>query len=211
MGESSSLRGAVIMFDGPDYVGKSTQLALVSETLKADGLNVYTTRYNGGTPIGEALRKVMLGDYERPPETDLYINLAQQHALTQQINTERQQGKVILVDRSPMSIIAYQIYGSHIDENRGFAGTDEVMRLHRPDLLICYQAPESVLAKRRQLDKHKADYFESKSRQYFEDVAEGYGVAAKRYSAKILDASGSISEVHETTMKALEDLATALS
>ncbi len=125
------------MFDGPDYVGKTSQLALVKRDLEVDKLKVYNARYNGGTPIGEALREVMLDDYERPAMTDLYINLAQQYALATALQQPRDDGNIILIDRSPLSIIAYQIFGSGADKTRGYQAADEILGLLPPDLIIC--------------------------------------------------------------------------
>jgi len=198
------------MFDGSDYVGKTTQLALVSNTLERAGQNVYHTRYNGGTPIGEALRQVMLGADERPPMTDLYINLAQQYAAAGNLEQQRKKGSIVLVDRSPLSIIAYQVHGGGVNEKRGYEVADEVMKLLSPDLIIFYQAPEEVLAMwRKEGHDHPKDFFESKSPKYFQKVAEGYQEAAEHYNALTIEASGTIDEVHKATMQALEDFSTS--
>ena len=66
--------GLVVAFEGPDGVGKSTQLALASEELVENGWAVHATRNLGGTPIGEDLRKVMLSEHERPAETDFHLS-----------------------------------------------------------------------------------------------------------------------------------------
>ncbi len=52
--------GLVIIFEGIDGVGKTTQLELARKELEKAGWPVVTTRNMGGTPIGEALREVMM-------------------------------------------------------------------------------------------------------------------------------------------------------
>src|SRR5438270_2506303 len=101
--------GSIIIFDGIDGVGKSTQLKLAEEVLTQNGWSTKTARNLGGTPIGEELRKVIKSDIPRPPETNLYISAAIQEALIQSMAEDRQQGKLILMDRGPLSLAAYEI------------------------------------------------------------------------------------------------------
>lgn len=193
--------GAVVMFDGPDWIGKTTQVNFAAKSLVDQSYKVLTTRVNGGSPIGEALRAVMLGDYERPVMTDLLIHMAQQYALCIELARHRQEGMAILVDRSPMSIIAYQIYGEGLDEATGYKAADEVMTLYQPELLIAYTAPQKIIQERRKTANREEDYFERQSVEYFERVAEGYAVAAKRYGAHVVDASHEAGMVHAETMQ----------
>ena len=93
--------GVIVMFDGPDGVGKSTQLQLATQDLEAQGYTIHTTRVVDGTPIGEALRKVLFADFARSPKTDLFIARAMYAELCEDLQKERQQAKIILVDRSP--------------------------------------------------------------------------------------------------------------
>jgi dTMP kinase len=53
-------RGKFITFDGIDGAGKSSHIAGVTESLRARGLTVGSTREPGGTPLGEKLRELLL-------------------------------------------------------------------------------------------------------------------------------------------------------
>ena len=55
-------RGRFIVLDGPDGGGKSTQAALLCEALTKEGRTVELTREPGGTPLGERVREILLGE-----------------------------------------------------------------------------------------------------------------------------------------------------
>jgi dTMP kinase len=196
--------GFLVMFEGMDGTGKTTQLQLAEQKLQHGNYSVTTKRTPGGTPIGEALRGVLLDSTPRPPMTDLYIALAIQEPLNEAIDVERQQGATILLDRGPLSIAAYQIYGSGIDEATGWRYVDEHMKHLQPDLVIVYDCePQEALARARQKSAH-SDYFENMPDSYFERVSNGYQAAAQRYSSVVIDASQSIEAIHTQTMQYIE-------
>jgi dTMP kinase len=199
--------GLVIMFEGIDGVGKTTQLELVQEALEADGWPVFPTRNMGGTPIGEAFRTVLLSDLERPPLTDFYASLAIQEPLIAVINQARKQGKIVLMDRGPLSLAAYQIYGGGIDASLGWRHVESGMDRIKPDRVILYDIdPNTALARVRNPSK-QSDYFESKPLDYFQDVADGFKAAAERYGGVVsIDAAQPIAQVHERTMAVVNEL-----
>ncbi len=194
------MSGKVIVFDGIDGTGKSTQLELVAEELIKRGIDCYKTRNLGGTPIGEALREVMKSTVERPALTDLYISVAVQEALIDSLKTQLEQGKVVLIDRSPMSLVAYQCFGSGVSQDIGWQYADQGMQKLAPDLAIVYEADIETSLNRARAHSSAADYFESKDLEYFSRVSEGYKAAAERYKAHIIDANGSIESIHAATM-----------
>ncbi len=197
------------MFDGPDGVGKTTQFDLVTEALRAKGHDVYTTHIFGGTPIGEALRTVMFSSAARPANTNLHISLAIYYALAKELEQKRRQGTIILVDRSPLSLIAYQVYGDGLDETLGYAACDKSLEAFKPDKLIVYSAPLETLQNRR-TDRQKAtDYFEQQKEAYHTRTTEGYIAAAARYKATTIDASDSIEDVHKKTTQVIAPLLTS--
>lgn len=189
------------MFDGPDGSGKTTQIALAKGALESLGHTVFVTRSHGGTPLGEELRKVSFMAIERQPLTDYYISLAMHSELQADIHHHRTQGHIVLLDRSPLSIWAYQVYASGLEAEFAADGIDHDMQQFNPDLIICYHATLATLRKRMAMDTHKADYFESKPDDYFERVIEGYQFAADRYGAQQIGAEQSIEAVHAATMR----------
>jgi dTMP kinase len=202
--------GLVIYFDGPDGVGKTTQLKLVAEELRESGREVHATRTMGGTPIGEMLREALLSGNDRPVETDLHIALASQHALAKEIIDKRREGRVVLIDRSPLSIVAYQVFGDGLASKKGYQAAQELLDLIKPDRVIVYTAPSKELKERRQHRNHQIgnDFFEIKPFEYHDRVAKGFKEATGRFKATVIDASGSIDEVHQSTLQRLSDILT---
>lgn len=189
------------MFEGSDGVGKSTQLEKAAAVLQAEGWDVLKTRNLGGTPIGEALREVSFSLIERPAETDLYISAAIQAALIKAIQAERQKGRIILMDRGPLSLAVYQVHGSGVDEKLGWQFADLGMQAFKPELVILYKANIEVALERARAHSGKADYFENQPLDFFKRVDQGFDEAAERYKVSKLDAEGSIEAVHQATMQ----------
>jgi dTMP kinase len=199
--------GLLIIFDGIDGVGKTTQIELARQYLAGQGWTVEVKRNLGGTPIGEALREVIKSPLERPGLTNLYISAAIQEALVGAIRQDRTAGKLILMDRGPVSLAAYAVYGDGLDPSAGWPYVERGMRQLQPDLSIIYQADiDTALGQTRQ-KPGEADYFERQPRDYFERVAEGYRQAARRYpDSVVIDANRSIEAVQSETRRHIEQL-----
>ena len=201
-------KGLIIYFDGPDGAGKTTQLNLAAEALKKAGHEVIVTRTMGGTPIGEMLRQAMLTETSRPTETDLHIAVATQYALADEVIKHRDKGHIVLIDRSPLSIIGYQVHGDGLDSELGYETVEDLLDLFTPNLLIIYEADIDLLAERRSKrnQETQVDYFENKPQDYHQKVAEGFGIAAKKFGATVIKADDSIESVHQATMSKIQTL-----
>lgn len=200
--------GLVVIFEGLDGVGKTTQLKLAQDDLEERGYRVHPTRNLGGSPIGEELRSVMLSSLARPPAVNLYLSVAIQEALGQVINEERNKGSIILLDRGPMSLVAYQSYGDKLDKTTCWRFAEEGITKLKPEQIILYNMDiEAALVRARERNQSaKADYYESKPLSYFEDVLEGLLKGADKYAASTIDASQTIEAVHDQTMALIDKL-----
>ena len=108
---SSILAGRFIVFDGPDGSGKSTQLARFTAFCESHGTVPEVVRDPGGTPIGEAVRGVLLDP--RYEEMDLRCEMLLYMASRSQLMAERIRpalaaGGFVLADRFISSTLAYQ-------------------------------------------------------------------------------------------------------
>lgn len=193
--------GLVVVFDGIDGTGKTTQLKLAEEELKADGWQVHATRNLGGSPIGEELREVLFMHIERPGLTDFYVGVAIQEAFFQIVERERNNGSIILIDRGPMSLAVYQSYGSGIDKELAFKYADEGMSTIKPELYLVYDADLKTALERTSKRSQAADYFQMKPDSYFKNVSRGYKDCVKRYECKTVSAESDLDTVHKHTMQ----------
>lgn len=178
--------GVLIVFEGIDGAGKTTQLELAAKRLKADGWPVLTARNLGGTPIGEELRKVMLSNLERPAETDLYISAAIQSALIPAVKQARHAGKIILLDRGPLSLAAYQIYGSGVSAGLARPHVEAGLNQLKPDLTIFYDGDVETMLARAKQKSSAGDYFENKPPDYFSKVTDGYRRIIRQYKYPVI-------------------------
>lgn len=196
--------GLVVFFEGIDGVGKTTQLQLAAESLRSEGWSVETTRAHGGTDIGEALREISLSDMERPVGTDLGISVAIHEALAAKVDILRQAGQVVLIDRGPFSMVAYQMYGDGLELERGWQAVEHDLSIFSPELNIVYTAAISVAEERmHKRSGKKANYWESKPAGFFDVAQQGYMDAAERFGGTVIDAEQSIDAVHSQTMEAI--------
>lgn len=199
----SEKKGLIVCFDGPDGVGKTTQLKLAKQSLESNGFKVFTAKAVGGLPLTDLLGQALMLNAERPVETDLYIAIAGQYALADEVIKHKNQGEIVLLDRSPLSIIAYQVYADGLDKAKGEEAVKDLLQKLSPDLILTYYADEGV-AKKRLIERNgeaQRDYFESKPDSYHQLTAEGFREAAKRFDAIEIDANAPIELVREATMQ----------
>jgi len=132
-------RGVFISFEGPEGSGKSTQLGLFAERLRALGRDVVTTQEPGGTAIGMQIRQILLDakNREMRPTTELLLMFASRaQNVDEWILPALNAGNIVLSDRFTDSTLVYQGSG------RGL-GSEVVYELDRiacrgliPDLTL---------------------------------------------------------------------------
>ncbi len=207
-------KGFVVALDGPDGVGKTTQVKLLAEYFQSKGRKVHVTRSSGGTLIGEELRKVSLSQQPRPAETDLFISLAMGAALAEDIQKRKAAGEVVIIDRSPLAIVAYNGYGSQLVEIKlAFSACEALVKRWQIDLLLFLTAPGKTIGDRRKKRGAK-DYFESKGPDYHKRVLDGYaaGLDFLQKHAELgaktatIDAKGEIDDIHQKIIKKISSV-----
>lgn len=104
-------KGRFITFEGIDGSGKSTQVRLLAETLRAQGHSVVLTREPGGSPGAEDIRKLVLeGDPDRwSAETEILLfTAARRDHMERVILPALERGDFVLCDRFADSTRMYQ-------------------------------------------------------------------------------------------------------
>ena len=115
-----------IVLDGVEGCGKSTQIGLLAEALRAAGEEPVVTHEPGGTAVGDAIRALLLSpeypDLAPLTETFLFCASRAQH-VQQVIRPALEDGRIVLCDRFDASTFAYQGFA-------GGVGVEVVERLN---------------------------------------------------------------------------------
>ena len=166
-------RGRFITFEGIDGAGKSTQIEVVANTLRGRGLPVAITREPGGTPLGEALRDVILQQPMTVPAETLLMFAARAEHLERMIRPALDGGTWVLCDRFTDATYAYQSGGRGMPAGRIAELERWVHGDLQPDLTLLFDVPPEVAAQ-RVARVRSADRFEAEQVDFFARVRRAY-------------------------------------
>lgn len=109
-------RGRLIVFEGAEGVGKSTQLRRLSDRLAALGIRHLGVREPGQTAIGDEIRRILLDPAsDLAPRTEALLFMASRAQLVERdVRPALERGEVVLADRFFLSTYAYQGAGRGI-------------------------------------------------------------------------------------------------
>src|SRR6185503_12936805 len=134
----------LIVLEGPEGAGKTTQLRLLAEWLSGAGQTVVAVREPGGTPLGDEIRKLLLEDPSSdivPRAESLLFMASRAQLLERKIKPALEQGAIVLLDRFFLSTYAYQVAGRGLPhEEIGSANRLATGEL-RPDLTLLLMLP----------------------------------------------------------------------
>lgn len=170
-----------ITFEGPEGSGKTTQIALLADWLRAQGLDVLATREPGGTAIGDRIRTILLDPVatEMQPQAEaLLFSAARAQLVRQVIQPHLQRGGVVLCDRYADSTMAYQGYGHNLDRGQVQAITAFATGGLVPDLTVFLDLDVDAGLRRKAqdagADAGQWNRMERKDLDYHRRVREGY-------------------------------------
>lgn len=172
-------RGKFISFEGIDGAGKSTHIAFVQNYLASHGMHIVSTREPGGTPLGEALRQLLLHEKMHLETEALLMFAARREHIAQVIEPALARGDWVISDRFTDASFAYQGGGRHLDLTKLNALEQWVHPHLQPDLTFLFDVPLEVARARldatRTLDKFEqedADFFANTRAEYLRRAAE---------------------------------------
>jgi len=183
--------------DGGDGAGKSTQCGLFRQWLEGLGHQVVACRDPGSTPLGEAVRELLLHrhDLEIHRRSEMLLYMAARAQMVEQIiRPALQQGRTVLCDRYLLANVVYQGYGGGLDVATlwevGRVATGGLM----PDLTIVLDMPAEAAAGRI---RRGLDRMEQQGDDFHARVREGFLREAQRRPGEIVvvDAAGTVDEV----------------
>ncbi len=208
------MRGKLIVFEGIEGCGKTTQLQRLQQWLTLDASSmasevtspeltspnrrIVTTREPGGTALGQSLRQLLLTPEaadgpEIHPTAELLLYAADraQHVMTQ-LKPELEAGAIVLCDRFTDSTVAYQGFGRGLDR----ATIDHLNQIATVGLqsnLTLWLDLDVEQSLSRTQQRGQRDRIERSSAAFHQRVREGFTALAAEYPARIvrIDASGS--------------------
>jgi dTMP kinase len=188
------MNGRYIGFEGIDGAGKSTVAEAVAAELRADVRNVVTVREPGGTPVGEAIREILLHSHEDlvPWSEALLFAASRAQLAAQTVAPLLEAGTWVLSDRTVYSSLAYQGAGRGLGielvRTVNAAGLDNVW----PDLVIVLELdPTTGLGRQEEPDRIGGEGIELQDR-----VAAAYRQIAETDARLVfVDGSRSVAEV----------------
>ncbi|MFW6006273.1 MAG: dTMP kinase [Candidatus Bipolaricaulota bacterium] len=167
--------GNLIVFEGLDGSGTTTQARLLADYLKEKGHEVLKVEEPGGTSLGRRVRDLLLEDHgmDIRPLSELFLyEVSRAQLVREKIIPELEKGNVIISDRFAASSVAYQGHGRGIP-------IDVVKRLN--DIALNGVEPDATVFLDINLDERekrssgqKPDRIEKEAREFYRRVREGY-------------------------------------
>jgi len=201
-----ALRGRFVVFDGPDGSGKSTQFHRFAHRAIDAGVDVCEVREPGGTPIGEAMRELLLD----PRFVDLHVRAemllymaSRAQLVVDRIKPALEQSQLVLADRFVSSTLAYQgtAGGVPLHDIRHVAqvACGDCM----PDLVVIFDVDEQTATTRL---NPLLDRMEAKGLEFHRAVRAGYlrQVADDPARHVVVDANADADSVSKTLFASVQ-------
>lgn len=203
------MRGKFITVEGLDGAGKTTHLEWLRKALEARGVRVRATREPGGTPVGEALREIVLQPEQAlHAETEtLLLFAARREHLDKVVCPALEAGTWVLCDRFTDATFAYQAAGSGVAWEKIAELEAWVQGAVQPDLTLYFDVAPAIARARTRAIK-TPDRFESEREAFHEAVRAGYLRRAAQHPQRIrvIDSDGALSDVRAELEKIVVSL-----
>ncbi len=190
-----------ISLEGVDGSGKSTQAKLLAEALGPETLLI---REPGGTSAAERIRELLADPaLEIDPFAELLLfSAARADLVSRVIRPALEAGTHVVADRFADSSVAYQGGARELGTSHVLSLTDTVIDGLWPDVTVLLRLDPEVGLGRADGE----DRFESEGVELQRAVAEAYEEIAQIASDRVVvvDGAGSVDEVHERVMKAIQ-------
>ena len=182
-----------IALEGGEGSGKSTQARLLAASLDA-----VLTREPGGTPLGAALRSLLLdADLPIEPRAEALLMAADRAAhVASVVGPALASGKDVVSDRSAWSSLAYQGYGRGLDVGELWRISDWAMEGRWPDLVVLLDVASPYR-------DAAADRIERAGADFHQRVCDGFLALAAQHGWLVVDGAGTIEEVADRIRKAV--------
>ena len=171
------MKGLFITFEGLDGSGKTTQIKLLHDFLRGEGLDIIVTREPGGTEIGDRIRDILLSKKHTGMNyrTETLLFLASRAELVSKtIIPDLKKGRVVICDRFFDSTVVYQGIARGLGEeqilNMSLWATEGLI----PDITFLLSVKVSMGDERIKIINRKRDRIEVEKDLFKEKIYQGY-------------------------------------
>ena len=204
------MTGTFITVEGIEGVGKTTNMDFLGQQIRAAGKELVVTREPGGTPLGEAIRGLLLDPEYQGMDPDCELQLmfaARAEHLDKVIKPAMAAGQWVLCDRFTDATYAYQGGGRGLDAEKIATLERLVQGDFRPDLTLLLDVPVE-LGLERAGKRSAPDRFEQEQVEFFERVRQAYLDMARAHDGRyrIIDASQPLDAVQQQLQNVLQVL-----
>jgi len=194
------MRGTFITLEGIDGAGKSTHLAWLADFFRQRDIKLRTTREPGGTPLGEALRAILLDPASKMhAETEAMLMFAaRREHLERVIEPALATGEWVICDRFTDATFAYQGGGRGVDWQRLLELEQWTQRGQHPALTLLFDVAPGIGRQRARLARG-ADRFEQERDDFYVRVREAYLRRAREapLRVRVIDASRDLASIQQ--------------
>jgi dTMP kinase len=192
------LAGKLIVFEGLDASGKSTQARLLARRLSEAGGDIVSTREPGGTPIAESVRTVLLEKrhHELLPLSELLLFMVSRTQNTHEVILPAlRAGRTVVASRYRLSSMAYQGYGRGLDLDMIRQLNEAATSGTLPDLTFLIDVPAEYTMRRK---ADRGDRIEVESIEFHQRVRQGFlELTRGDPTVHVLDGTRSIKEISD--------------
>jgi dTMP kinase len=189
----------LIVLEGIDGTGKSTQTQMLAQALRDQGHRVITSREPTDGPYGTRLRQsATTGRLSPEEELQLFLQDRREHVETL-IEPALEAGEIVILDRYYFSTMAYQ----------GVRGFDpaEIRRVNEefapcPDILLFLDLPVDVALDRVGARDGEANEFEQ--RNALQMCSDVFHSLTNEPFVHVIDTTHPIEEVHQSIVKVVD-------
>ncbi|MCW1296867.1 MAG: dTMP kinase [Candidatus Parvarchaeota archaeon] len=197
------MKGAFIVFEGPDGAGLSTQAELLDKYLRKKGYKVVLTKEPTIGLIGGLIKAALKNEWKTSPlAMQLLFTADRAHHIDMEILPAIDKGKIVISDRYFFSTFAYgEASGLDVEWLKKLNS-----KFPMPDLTIFIDVPVDVSIERIKTSRFEMELFEEKEK--LEKIRKAYLKIAEIYNSDktvVIDGTKSVEEIHAKIVKIVAD------
>lgn len=205
--EGKKQKGNFIAFEGIDGSGKSTQIGLLAERLKKEGVCCYTTMEPTNAPVGSLVRQVMTGRIRMDNKAIAALFAADRldHLLNEVdgIASKIEEGTTVLTDRYYFSSYAY--HSVDVPMEWVIRANEQSALILRPTVNLFIDVDPDTALERIARNRFHQELFEKKSRlvEVRENYKKAFDLLAGEEKCTVIDGNQSREAIADNIWEAV--------